>query len=966
MKRIIFIWVLLLGLSAHAGTQSHSTVRGIPIEKEYNAALQMIKREKYSQALNILEKALKSKEFKKTDCKLQSMFYNQTGVSYYYQNKIIKAFKIWKEKTLPVLNKCDSADLKLKAQVLYNIGYCYMQFDNFDKAIQYKEKAFNLVDSLGLLYKDPKYAFWSDNLYFSYNRLGDFNKAEGYAFKTLTILDSLHYKDTIYISEIYRKIALNFIDKNELDLAKQYLDIAYKMIKNKETKRLFLIILSFEKLHRAKKEPLKEKKLLDKAWKLYNNYHKNNKKLYEILQETEGLYNVEINQNKKALRNFFNALKILKSIKAEKPKLSNIYENIAGAYGRLGMIDSALYYMDKSINLTHNLDKNKISDEYRELLNNDFSKRDMIRKLQMKGKFLNKRYEQSGDIADLLRSESVFAKADTLVFQLRREIKNKDSKIIIGIALDTVYSYAIDNVYKLWELTGDTTYLKRAYYYTSENKAVVFTEIKEELNAVWNILPEKLRNRYLYITGELKSNLYLRQYAVLKKDTLSYQRLNSEYISLSAEKEKLLKRIKYNYPKFYQSIEEVLIPKSLDELQLALEEDNAILEYYVDGNILYSFLITKDYFDGIKQKLDFNLDSIFLIFNRKLSNIYNDTGFVALSKRLYPILFPLTVREILDKKNIHRLVVIRDKNMNLITFGPLLKGSNIKKDLLINIYAFSYLYNNKYIKSTYNIKEEKEFEFGGFATNYDEETLKDISHDTMYWSQSTPPVLSPLKQSINEINSISKLFHSEKWLGKDCTVENFKANAHKYDIIHLSLHSIIAADNNEQSAMIFQKIDNKHSYILKSSDIIGLHINNSLTVLSSCFTSKGDVISGEGMKSLARNFAIAGSPAIIASQWQAYEGQTKYILTYFYKNLKKGYPKDVAMQKAKLKYIAEAGSRFSAPANWANLMVIGDVSIVEFKWWHHVTIIQILAFLYLLLLAIILIKVLLSNKTRER
>jgi len=136
---------------------------------------------------------------------------------------------------------------------------------------------------------------------------------------------------------------------------------------------------------------------------------------------------------------------------------------------------------------------------------------------------------------------------------------------------------------------------------------------------------------------------------------------------------------------------------------------------------------------------------------------------------------------------------------------------------------------------------------------------------------------------------------------------------------------LLISGNSKQNAIIFQKVDPDSNYILKAIDIIGLRLNNYLSVLSACFTSDGKIISGEGIMSIARNFSLSGSPAIIASQWEAYEGQTAYILKQFYNNIKKGYTKDIAMQKAQINFLKSVPDRYNFPADWANLMIIGDV-----------------------------------------
>jgi len=586
----------------------------------------------------------------------------------------------------------------------------------------------------------------------------------------------------------------------------------------------------------------------------------------------------------------------------------------------------------------------------------------MIRKLQMRAKYLNRKFNKSKDPKFLIRAEKSFSKADSLVFQLRKDILDKNSKIILGIDLDTIYKYAIDNAYTLWKVTQDNKYKKRTYYYSAQNKAAVFTEAKEELDAVWNLLSPELRKKYLYINDELKSNLYKKQYAVLKNDSIIYRDLNTEYLTLSAQKEKLLKEINSTTPDFFKRSNRIMQYLDIDYLQSKLEDDNAILEYYIDGQNLYTFAISKNNFFLEKVNTNLNLDSIFIKFYDILW-IFRNTGAIAESSKIvYPILFPETLTNFIEQESVKRLIVIRDKSMNKITFAPILTGSDFRNDFLINKYSFSYAFNNKYIWDSENAIKNNKYTFGGFTTTYDQETLLELNKDTIFWERSRPPNLLELKQSQLEVSNIAKIFDSQTWIGDDCSVENFKKHAGDYKIIHLSLHSILADGNNEQSALIFQKQKNDENFVIKSEDLLNIRFNNYLTVLSSCSTSDGAVIPTEGIKSIARSLFLSGSPSIIATQWHSFEGQTAHIYELFYKNIKKGYSKDVALQKAQQEFIKTTDSEFLAPTNWGNFTLLGDTTKLPIKNTKKYLIL-FLIFIFILMISIFLYR---KKKNKQR
>ncbi len=924
--KILFQIFIIIGLSSTLYSQTGNNKQKYILQFEKGKSL--IKAKKYQEAKSIFKDLLDKKDIDIVGCAIKSEISNQLGVSCYLMNKYFDAYVEWNERSLPLRLACKEVKPDRVAQTYYNIGYIFGEFGNNKKAIEYIEKGLEIIIKNNLLY-NKDYAEWYLNLYFYSTKINDFNQAEGYAFKALEIIDSLGIKDSELGGKTYRKIGRNFINKEEFNLAKQYLDISFRIyLKNKSSDQLTLFSFYatlFTKMKNYNKSRLWSKKALNF---IYKNKIKNKLTIADVY-ETYGLsYN---NKPREALKQYFITKRLRELGKANNLSISQIYENIAGAYGRLNMLDSALYYIDLSLNKAHAFDTIKDLGIYEELRKNDFDKIPMSRKLQMKGKYLTRKFKHNKDVVLLLEAEKNFSTADSLVKVLRNEIIDKNSKELLGISLDTIYKYAIDNVYNLWQVTGDDMYKKRIYYYSGENKAVVYSELKEELNAVWELLDSIVRKKYLEVSDELKSNLYKKQYAILKKDTIAYRKLNVEYLSLTKKKENLIKQIKNNNPDFHRYLYESNQPANISEIQENLDEDNAVLEYYVDGSRMYIFSISKKDFFVERKEYNVNLDSLFDDFSIELSIFNNKEDLRDLSKEVYPVLFPKELKEFLDKNEITRLIVIRDKQMNKIVFAPLMKGDDYTKDYLIYKYSFSYAFNNKYIWDLNPVKDKKIFEFGGYATNYDKETLKDIANDTIFWESDIPPFLPPLEQSVTEVQLISKIFNSITWTEQESTLENFKSNANKSKVLHLSLHSLLASKNTEQNAMIFQKVQPNKDYILKSLDLIGLRLNNSLSVLSSCYTSDGKVISGEGMKSLARNFSLSGSPTIVASQWQAYEGQTTLVLLYFYENLKKGFSKDIALQKAQIKYLKNSTGIYLSPSNWANLILIGDTSFIEFE-----------------------------------
>jgi len=105
-----------------------------------------------------------------------------------------------------------------------------------------------------------------------------------------------------------------------------------------------------------------------------------------------------------------------------------------------------------------------------------------------------------------------------------------------------------------------------------------------------------------------------------------------------------------------------------------------------------------------------------------------------------------------------------------------------------------------------------------------------------------------------------------------------------------------------------------------------------MVVLSACNSGDGKLLKGEGVMSLARGFFYSGCPSLIMTLWTVEDLSGSSLMTGFYKFLAQSYPKDVALQKAKLAYLETADPLKSHPYFWSGYVAIGDTeTLFEFS-----------------------------------
>ena len=96
----------------------------------------------------------------------------------------------------------------------------------------------------------------------------------------------------------------------------------------------------------------------------------------------------------------------------------------------------------------------------------------------------------------------------------------------------------------------------------------------------------------------------------------------------------------------------------------------------------------------------------------------------------------------------------------------------------------------------------------------------------------------------------------------------------------------------------------------------------SLAFLASCDTN--NVLSGEGLVSLAWAMMGSGATTVVSAQWEANDKSTEIFTKAFYTQYKQGGSAAEAMQKASLELIKNKSQNMHDPYYWADFTLNGD------------------------------------------
>ncbi|HRH40289.1 MAG TPA: CHAT domain-containing protein [Pyrinomonadaceae bacterium] len=178
-----------------------------------------------------------------------------------------------------------------------------------------------------------------------------------------------------------------------------------------------------------------------------------------------------------------------------------------------------------------------------------------------------------------------------------------------------------------------------------------------------------------------------------------------------------------------------------------------------------------------------------------------------------------------------------------------------------------------------------------------------------------------LLQYVNsEAATVAGIYNSKPII--NATAGDFSRLSEKFDILHFSMHAEVASDQPLDSFLGFRKIGGDDGR-LTVEELLNIKFKKgSLVFLASCDTN--NVLSGEGLVSLAWAMMGSGATTVISAQWEANDKSTAIFTNSFYKNYKQGNSSAEALQKASLELIKNKANNMHEPYFWADFSLSGD------------------------------------------
>ena len=605
---------------------------------------------------------------------------------------------------------------------------------------------------------------------------------------------------------------------------------------------------------------------------------------------------------------------LLKAFGKKHLYVSNCERDLGSLFLAMGNYPEALLYLQRSL-----ISKYKGFNELNIYNNPDrsiFPDIDLIEILNLKALAFEKLSEVNEPIKNLKAAIEVIDLTAGFIEKLRASYLSEPSKLKLTENEQETYASGVRIASKLFFTTNDKKYLDLAFRFSERSKYGILRELRREAEARnYAGIPDSLLLKERKLLQELAScqaNIYEENLKEVP-DVDFLNELNEKLFELSEKRGNLIRNLEKNYPGYYlmKYSNEVV---QLNDIQKFLSPSQTLIEYSLHDSLMYIFLISKDTSILTVQKSDTLFYNEINVFRQCMLSDYSlpYSKYHSAAYNLYLHLIKPVEKYLPGKK----LIIVPDGVLNLISFDALLtsdeKGNplNMYRDenYLLEKYPISYAFSANHLVNSVGKKKRFYKNFVGFAPDY----------------TSSPDSLKNIQESFTSLMKIKRMFFGKAFIGENATEGNFK-KTDNYNILHCYLHGLEDTLNPSLSRIFFSQdpgsLEDSYVYAYELSNMM---LNYNLTTIISCYSGSGSIAKGEGVLSIGRSFANAGSPSIILSIWQVPSGTAFSIMKLFYKNLLHGKSKAESLQRAKLKYLEEVTGIDANPSVWSGLILVGN------------------------------------------
>lgn len=818
---------------------------------------------------------------KTTDTKYKGNIIYMVAVAYFYYRKYKEAAQLLEE-NIQLAQKTQDKLLELRTSGL--IGRLHLNNAQYDAALRYFERCERLVPQvpkLGKVYKGQV----NFNMAMVKQRIGENKQAIDYYKKTAELWENAYDQGpaSARVIAVYYIMADLYVFLEKASEARYYLTKVFAADNHQiQQQRGGHYYLKGRVLHL-------EKKFLE-AIEAY-------KKAIEIQDKVFGPNSAENTE---------------------------IYRNLSNSYRDCYQFEKALQTIQTSLVL-NNQNFSSMDIEKNPTLEGANIKETQTFALAGKGLIWKRWYDRTQNLNYLKKAYRAYQYMLKQMKEWKLSQTYENNLLVVLQYSRGLFIEAIEVLHAMYKETNDIQYLQEAFLVAEQNKAYILLRSlhltsqsnTQGINQVEAKLTQQINKTQESLTAEQG------------KKTANAQVINQfkeQLFRLKASRDSLQKALKKAAPEYYRTKYQFEVANAQTIQQKLLPPQSVLIEYMLGEQQLFIFTLTKGQL-SLKQvplPLDFEAKL------KTLRNSITQKNFKQFTQLGYQF-HQLLVGDLPIPTDTKKLWVIPDGILYYLPWETLLTQPYaqasvnyqalpylLKKYVVSYDYSANLIYSKKVLPQKLHTKKLLAFspDFKSQLAVNNQIVVRDKLRDN----------LSELKGAEAEAKELSKLYAGQLFLGKQATEYEFKHNLKNGSVLHLATHAIVDDERPAFSRLLFSLSgkDTLNDGYLHAYELYNLKLNAELVTLSACNTGFGKIQSGEGVMSLGRAFAYAGSPNVLMSLWSVPDKSTSEIMIRFYENLAQGMAKDKALQKAKITYLENADKITTNPFYWSSFVLIGD------------------------------------------
>ncbi len=343
-----------------------------------------------------------------------------------------------------------------------------------------------------------------------------------------------------------------------------------------------------------------------------------------------------------------------------------------------------------------------------------------------------------------------------------------------------------------------------------------------------------------------------------------------------------------------------------------LQPDEVLVEYYVAGDELVAFVVTRESVEVVR-----GLTTVALL-NRQLSffrlNLAGTVKSLGEAAQMEPAVW-VARREGLIRNS--QALLQKLYALLLAPLAPLLapyKRLVIVPHGSLHYLPFQALYNGatgQYLLETF---EE--------VVHLPAASLLGLCRDRASQTKSEGALVlgfsncGALPCTVEEASQVAATLGCEPYLEEAASLERFRASAPTARLIHLAAHGRYREDAPLFSSLLLAQGE------LTGYEFFNTELQASLICLSACDSGLGAIGGGDEVLGFSRACLYAGASSLTLSLWRVDDRAGSLLMTAFYRYLLAGQTKAAALRQAQLNLLNDPTYRH--PFYWAPFILIGD------------------------------------------